>query len=169
MDYINDSVDGIRYVLVPHDIKKDHIEKLRSSLKNAVVYSEAKDRTDIRAQVLIVDTVGMLTSIYSYADIAYVGGGFATGLHNTLEPAVFGIPVVIGPDYHKFQEAVDLVSSKGLLVVKDRETLKEKLDHLLQDIEYRDHTGLINTTYIKHNRGATEKIFAYIQSVLDQE
>ncbi|NQY29989.1 MAG: 3-deoxy-D-manno-octulosonic acid transferase, partial [Flavobacteriaceae bacterium] len=98
----------------------------------------------------------------SYADIAYVGGGFNTGLHNTLEPAVFGIPVVIGPEYQKFQEAVDLVSQKGILSVSDKESYNSILERLVTSSSYRLITGNINSDYIKANAGATNKVIAYL-------
>ena len=168
LDYI-DKYDGdLRFVIAPHDIKSDHIQQLRQKLEvPTVLYSELDHKNDLdQYKVLIVDTIGLLTKIYSYADIAYVGGGFATGLHNTLEPAVFGIPVIIGPEYHKFQEALDLVHQKGILVVKGKSALKEVLDQLLQDEEFRKNTGLININYIKEKKGASIQIMTHIRSLL---
>src|SRR5690606_17646294 len=98
--YINSSNKPMKYVLAPHNINEKHIENLVGSLiKKSILYSRIGDADLGDYEVLIVDTIGLLTRIYSYADVAYVGGGFATGLHNTLEPAVFGIPVIIGPQY----------------------------------------------------------------------
>ncbi len=90
VDYINNSDNNIQHIIVPHDIKSPHLKQLQSKLKvDSVLWSALEDNKRITNSVLIVDTVGLLTKIYSYADIAYVGGGFATGLHNTLEPPVF--------------------------------------------------------------------------------
>ena len=116
-------------------------------------------------QVLIIDTVGLLTKIYSYADIAYVGGGFVTGLHNTLEPAVFGVPVIIGPNYKGFKEAEDLVAQKGILPVKDAWSFGELLKKLLDNPDYRKKTGAINANYIAKNKGASTRIMAYIRTL----
>lgn len=167
VEYINQAPERLKYVLAPHDIKPEHIKQLRKSLTlPTVLYSEKDQRKLDESRVLIVDTVGLLTKIYSYADIAYVGGGFATGLHNTLEPAVFGIPVIIGPDYHKFQEALDLVSRKGILVVKERGEFINYMDQLLEDSDFRINTGLINSNYITEKKGASVQIMAHLRRLL---
>lgn len=167
LDYINSKETGVQFIIVPHDIKEQHLKQLQSRLKvNSALYSEM-DKTDISSNpVLIVDTVGLLTKIYSYADIAYVGGGFATGLHNTLEPAVFGIPVIIGPQYQNFQEAIDLVHEKGILVVNSKENFRRVMEQLLIDEEFRQHTGLINSNYISNKRGASIQIMDHIRKLL---
>ncbi|MGI9545664.1 MAG: 3-deoxy-D-manno-octulosonic acid transferase, partial [Flavobacteriaceae bacterium] len=103
---------------------------------------------------------------YGYANIAYVGGGFATGLPNTLEPAVFGIPVIIGPKYQNFQEALDLVHQKGILVVKDKAEFKRVVDQLAGDDDFRIHTGLINSSYISLKRGASIQIMEHLRTLL---
>jgi 3-deoxy-D-manno-octulosonic-acid transferase len=113
-----------------------------------------------------VDTIGLLTKIYSYAEIAYVGGGFETGLHNTLEPAVFGIPVIIGPRYHGFKEAEDLVALQGILSITDGDQFKSVIDRLLKDPSYRDGTGAQNIDYINANKGASRKIMALVDTFL---
>ena len=168
LDYIEKFEGDLRFVIAPHDIKTDHIQQLRQKLKApSVLYSELDQKDGLsQYKVLIVDTIGLLTKIYSYAEIAYVGGGFATGLHNTLEPAVFGIPVIIGPEYHKFQEALDLVHQKGILVVKGKSDFKEILDQLIEDEEFRRNTGLININYIKEKKGASIQIMTQIRRLL---
>ena len=168
VDYIEGQHGELRFVIAPHDIKSDHIQQLQQKLKvPTILYSELDGDHDLgRYKVLIIDTIGLLTKIYSYADIAYVGGGFATGLHNTLEPAVFGIPVIIGPDYHKFQEALDLVHQKGILVIKDQTDFRNCMDQFIKDEEFRKHTGLININYIKEKRGASIQIMTHIRSLL---
>jgi 3-deoxy-D-manno-octulosonic-acid transferase len=119
-----------------------------------------KDLANYR--ILIIDTIGLLTKIYSYADIAYVGGGFATGLHNTLEPAVFGIPVIIGPQYHGFKEAEELVALGGIKVVTKKEDLTQLVASMQADSTYRMEIGRINSSYIENNTGATHKIMEYL-------
>jgi 3-deoxy-D-manno-octulosonic-acid transferase len=116
--------------------------------------------------VLIIDTIGLLTKIYSYAQMAYVGGGFATGLHNTLEPAVYGIPVVIGPNYKGFKEAEDLVDLKGVLPVSSSSELKTTLERFLENPDILEETGKINSTYIAQNVGATPLIMEHIDQIL---
>ncbi len=167
VDYIENSSEAVKYVIAPHDIKEDHIKKLRASFsKKTILYSEIKGIAISDFDVLIMDTIGLLTKIYSYADIAYVGGAFATGLHNTLEPAVFGIPVLIGPQYQGFKEAEDLVVQKGIEVVEDKTMLSRKLDKLLADKTYRKEAGSINAHYILNNKGASKNIVNYIDSLL---
>ena len=167
VEYINSSNDSIKFILAPHTIKKEAIKKLQSSLfKKTILYSEIENQDISGFDVLIVDTIGILTKIYSYADIAFVGGGFATGLHNTLEPAVFGTPVLIGPKYKGFKEAEELVSKKGIISIKDSQNLVFEINKLLNHQEHYLKTKEINTTYISENSGATTKIIDFITSVL---
>ncbi|MGD1947429.1 MAG: 3-deoxy-D-manno-octulosonic acid transferase [Croceivirga sp.] len=108
-------------MIAPHNIKVNHISSLQAAItKKSVLYSDVASEKVSEAEVLIIDTIGLLTKIYSYADMAYVGGGFSTGLHNTLEPAVFGIPVLIGPHYEGFYEAKELVSQKGIISISNQ-------------------------------------------------
>lgn len=165
--FINQAPPGTKFVLAPHDVKGEHISKLMNSISRRIVlYSEAGDSDLEEAEVLIIDTIGLLTKIYSYADIAYVGGGFATGLHNTLEPAVFGIPVIIGPNYLGFREAFELVERKGLLVTANKDELETAINKLLTDPAYRQATGKINASYVRQHGGASIQIMDYIRSLL---
>ncbi|SDE15743.1 3-deoxy-D-manno-octulosonic-acid transferase [Pricia antarctica] len=167
IDYINHAPRNLKYILAPHTIKKDKILGLAGAItKKKVLFSNIDSTTIGNCEVLIVDTIGLLTKIYSYADIAYVGGGFATGLHNTLEPAVFGIPVIIGPDYEGFKEAEDLVAQKGILPIADQWTFGELMKKMLDNPEFRKKTGAINATYIAKNKGASNQIMTYIRTLL---
>ena len=131
-----------------------------------MLYSELDAKNTVDHQVLILDTIGLLTKVYSYADIAYVGGGFATGLHNTLEPAIFGIPVIIGPQYDSFKEAKELVELKGINVVREQEEFSQTMDSLLSNPEERKEQGLINERYIRSNKGATAMIMDYFAELI---
>lgn len=165
--HINDTRGTLKYVLAPHDINPEHIAALQKSIsKKAQLYSAMEEAALPDTQVLIIDTIGLLTRIYSYADIAYVGGGFATGLHNTLEPAVFGIPVLIGPEYHRFREATDLVDKKGLLVVRNISDFDQVVARLLAEPGFRQRTGQVNSRYISENKGASVVIMNYLQELL---
>ncbi|NNG08831.1 MAG: 3-deoxy-D-manno-octulosonic acid transferase [Arenibacter sp.] len=160
---IQNASDSVKFVIAPHDIKEEHIQNLLdTSSKKTILYSKMNQQDLSDCQVLIIDTIGLLTKIYSYADIAYVGGGFATGLHNTLEPAVFGVPVIIGPQYNGFKEAEDMVAAGGIKIVTTKEELVQLIDTLLADFKFRTEVGLINSTYIEHNTGASDKIVEYI-------
>ncbi len=164
LDSLNNS-ENTKHIIAPHDIKPHKISKLKSLItKSVILYSEIEGKNLADYDVLIIDTIGLLTKIYSYADIAYVGGGFKTGLHNTLEPAVFGIPVVIGPQYQKFQEAVDLVAQKGILSVSNKDSYHSIIHQLLTSSSYRLNTGEINSSYIKSNEGATLKVLEYLKT-----
>ncbi len=165
--YINESPKPLKVVIAPHNINADHIQSLKKSiLKRAVLYSEAENDAISANEVIIVDTIGLLTKIYSYADIAYVGGAFATGLHNTLEPAVFGIPIIIGPDYKGFNEAENLVDRAGILVTKSYDEFTSVLDELLGNQELLKKTGQINGNYVRENKGASVQIIAHIRTLL---
>jgi 3-deoxy-D-manno-octulosonic-acid transferase len=165
--YINDGASTLKFVLAPHNIKSEHINKLKSSItKKTILYSELPNNDLSKYEVLIIDTIGLLTKIYSYADIAYVGGGFATGLHNTLEPAVYGIPVIIGPNYTGFKEAEDLAKKGGVLIIKSSQEFNTMANQLLRDREYLKKTGDINSTYVSENKGASIQIMAYIRTLI---
>jgi 3-deoxy-D-manno-octulosonic-acid transferase len=115
-------------------------------------------------QVFIIDTIGILTKIYSYADIAYVGGGFGNpGVHNLLEPATFGIPIVMGPNYSHFAEATALVGLGGCFSIKDTNSLTETFNLLLQNEDERLEKGHICSTFVQMNKGATAHILSNIK------
>ncbi len=115
------------------------------------------------ADVFIIDTIGILTQIYAYADIGYVGGAFKTGLHNILEPATYGTPVVIGPKYSKFQEAKDLVALGSCLVVNNTEELSATFNRLITDADYRNELGIKNLEFVLKNKNATKVIMDFIE------
>lgn len=167
LNYINTSAENVKFVIAPHNINTEQIKNLKSKLrKKTILFSEKEElpkqvQQDQLAnfQVLIIDTIGILTKIYSYADIAYVGGGFGNpGVHNILEPATFSIPVVIGPNYSHFAEATALVNLGGCITIKNEMQLKEIIDELLQNEDERLEKGHICSTFVQMNAGATEKI-----------
>jgi 3-deoxy-D-manno-octulosonic-acid transferase len=163
--FINQQNDkNVRFIIAPHNIDNKEILKLRQSIiKKTALYSEGIP--DPEAAVFIVDIIGLLTKIYSYADFAYVGGGFEKeGVHNVLEPAVFGIPLVIGPVYDKFLEAKDLVNLTGCLVANTNEELNRIFDKLIMEPEFRQKLGKINENYIKDHLGATKIILDFIHN-----
>ncbi len=168
VDYINNYASiGEKFIIAPHNITTYGIENLLKSIqKPTTLFTDIIK--DNNAQVFIVDTIGILTKIYSYAKIAFVGGGFEKdGIHNILEPATFGLPLIIGPRYDKFQEAIDLVNLKGCTVVKNGEELKLEINKLYQDSKYKEIKEKITKDYIKENIGATEKIVNYISKKIE--
>ncbi|WP_435624602.1 3-deoxy-D-manno-octulosonic acid transferase [Flagellimonas sp.] len=167
VEYINSTSESLKFVLAPHTMKAASIEKLVESISKPVMkYSELDSGEIAKAEVLVIDTIGLLTKIYSYADIAYVGGGFATGLHNTLEPATFGIPVIIGPQYEGFKEAEELVEKRGIIPIQDINSFTKLMSRFMDDPSFQSETGQINASYIQSNQGATTRIMNHIHSIL---
>lgn len=168
-DYINTSTRSLKYVIVPRraTMKSANMDKLKRAFKKKTICFSAMEGKDIsQYEVILVDTFGPLSKIYNYADVAYVGGAFATGLHNTLEPGVYGIPVIIGPEYDRFKEAKDLVQKKGIHVVNNLEEFKTVMERFINDPDFREKTGAINATYVKENTGATDLILSHITQLL---
>ena len=169
VDYINSSArQDLKVVIAPHKIQPEQLEKLKSSIaKKVVFYSDLELESIADAEVLIVDTIGLLTRIYSYADLAYVGGGMgSTGLHNTLEPAVFGIPVLIGKHFKGFIEAEKLVEMGGIEPIYTKDDFSDKLNHLLDNKHIMLEKGAINKNYIEKKTGAKIQIGNYIRKLL---
>jgi len=157
---------NVKIIIAPHSIDQDRIRSFQKAISSpSVLYSEKEGEQLSNYNVLIIDAIGLLTKIYSYADIAYVGGAVGTtGLHNILEPATFGIPVITGPNLDKFPEAVKLKSSKGLYTVNSKFELVSIFEKLIRDSEFRHETGSISNKYIEDNIGATELISAYLEN-----
>ncbi|AUC85963.1 3-deoxy-D-manno-octulosonic acid transferase [Polaribacter sp. ALD11] len=168
INYINnEATEDEKFIIAPHNIKKDAILELQKAInKQVVLFSEKKGKNLSNKQVLIIDTIGLLTKIYAEANIAYVGGGLKTGLHNILEPATFGIPVIIGNRYDKFKEAVDLVKIGGCISIKNQEEFNKSFINLKKDVSFRNLTGIINKRYIQDHLGATNLIMNYLNECL---
>lgn len=160
IQYINQTDVDTKFIIAPHNIKPEQISNLKSQIsKKTVLYSEKDNQNLSDHQVFIIDTIGILTKIYSYADIAYVGGGFGhPGVHNILEPATFGIPIVIGPNYSHFIEATALVNKNGCRSISNYTELQNTLDELLDNESQRLNQGTICKKFILENKGATETI-----------
>lgn len=163
IQYINQS-QGVKFIIAPHNIKAEQIQQLKQSItKKTVLFSEKENQNLAEFDVFIIDTIGILTKIYSYADIAYVGGGFGNpGVHNLLEPATFGVPIVIGPNYTHFAEATALVNLNGCLSITNQSELKQAFDVLLQNEDERLEKGHICATFVQMNKGATDLILNHI-------
>jgi 3-deoxy-D-manno-octulosonic-acid transferase len=158
MQYIH-SHPEVKFIIAPHETKKANIERLINLLKIPVIcYTEASEETVVNKQVLIVDTIGVLSSIYKYADLSYIGGGFGVGIHNTLEAAIFGMPIVFGPNFRKFNEANILVKLGVAFPVADFSTMETILDSLLNDTVKRNLISQICITFTNENIGATQLI-----------
>lgn len=171
IEYMNEASEDVKFVIAPHKIDSTKIESFRRNIKKeTILFSEfsgtsetSKGKELKNSNVLIVDTIGLLTKIYSYADIAYVGGAMgSTGLHNILEPATFGVPIVIGKNYKKFPEAIKMRHLAGLFSVLDAQEFSEIMKKLVADKSFRSKTGMVTEHFINSNTGATQKIMTYI-------
>lgn len=164
VNYINQSSDEVKFIIAPHNIKSEQIQELKNSISKKTILFSEKDNVDLlNSNVFIIDTIGILTKIYSYADIAYVGGGFGNpGVHNILEPATFGVPVVIGPNYSHFAEATALVNMEGCISIQNQTQLNEAFDLLLHNEDERLEKGHICSTFVQMNKGATKTIMNHI-------
>ena len=146
---------NIKMIIVPHEVHSSHIMELSKLLDGRFVrYSDATPENVKTTNCLVVDVIGVLSSIYRYAHIAYIGGGFGAGIHNTLEAAVYGIPVIFGPNYLKFREARELIAVGGAFPISNYVVLEAQFDRLLKD----QQAGKMAGEYVKQNTGATNQI-----------
>ncbi|WP_020533672.1 3-deoxy-D-manno-octulosonic acid transferase [Flexithrix dorotheae] len=160
---INQFANPIKLVFAPHEIGPSYINEIKKafSKKKLIFYSEATLENVKDQEILVIDNVGMLSSLYQYGEIAYVGGAFDKGLHNILEPATYGIPVFFGKEYSKFKEAVDLVEIEGAFSVKDKFEFAQKFQDFYSNNEIRIEAGRKCKEYIAENIGATDKIISF--------
>jgi 3-deoxy-D-manno-octulosonic-acid transferase len=168
IDYINRSSEATKFIIAPHNMDLNQIKSVVKQLKKpTVLYSNYTTETLKDKTVFIVDTIGLLSKIYSYANIAYIGGGMgASGLHNTLEAATFGLPIVIGKNYQKFPEAKAMLSKGGLFSIHTFESLESTLNMLINDSQKRIESGQKNKDYIKDNKGASELVMSELKTLL---
>ena len=150
----------VKFVIAPHEMEQPRIERLETECTGGVVrYSECRTESDVEgARVLIIDVIGILNQLYQYADWVYIGGGFGVCIHNTQEPATYGVPIAFGPKYHKFKEACDMIALGACASVTTTEELEEWFAPLKADEKRRAHYARIAADYIAANKGATELI-----------
>ncbi len=171
LDHFANTHPELKFIIAPHDLSKERIKECTTLFKHAVLYSDYVDMIskqtspDASINTLIIDNIGMLKFLYRYATICFVGGGFGNdGIHNILEAAVYYKPVLFGPAYDKFSEAIDLVDKEGAFDVEDAIELEEELNDLLTDeMMYREACNIAGE-YVKNNAGATATIMNYIQA-----
>ena len=156
IQYFNAYPNPVKLIFAPHEIKEDGINSIVSSINKKVIrYSQAEKVNLSEYDVLIIDNVGMLSSVYRYGYAAYIGGGFGKGIHNILEAATFGIPVVFGPNYKKFREAVELAEKGGAFPIANINELTKILDKIHTDKVFLEKAGTISRDYVADGRGAT--------------
>ncbi len=154
---------GLKFIIAPHETDPGHIQQLTARIPGSFLkYSEATEATAAGAGVLLIDSIGILAYLYRYAYIAYVGGGFGAGIHNILEAAANGVPVVFGPNYHKFREASDLIGLGGAFSFSNETEFTRLVGNLMDEPDqYRDAAAK-TAQYVASNHGATEKIISHI-------
>ena len=162
-----DSKSNLKTIIAPHNVDEASLHEVELSFHKTVIrWSDLSQQKKEDADILLIDCVGILTKIYSYADIAYVGGGMGTkGLHNTLEPAVFGIPILIGKNYTRYQETSDLVALGGIVSVDSSVLFENEFLKIVADKNLQKEMGLTNLNYIKKQAGATSKILLKLKEV----
>lgn len=160
---------GVRVIFFPHEVNPDSIHRLENNIRKAqpelktLVYSRASENELKVADLLIVDTIGLLSSAYAYARVAYIGGGFGKGIHNILEAATYGIPVIFGPRFEKFREAKDLVKLQGAFPVQNSSEFSYVISTLIFNTSKSETAGKIAKEYVQTQTGATIKILDYIE------
>lgn len=156
-----------KLIIAPHSPSSSNVGRICRQFGQAVRYSAYNSGVDNQCRVMVIDNVGLLNSLYRYGSIAYIGGGFGSGIHNTLEPAAFGLPIIIGPRYEKFEEARQFVARGGAFSVADPEQLTSVLQQL-ESPEFRQHAAQVVTAFLKENQGATDLAMAWLATRLQQ-
>lgn len=150
-----------KFIIAPHEINAAHLQELAKLVPQAVNYTDLENG-DKNSQVLIINNIGILSSVYRYGKIAYIGGGFGTGIHNTLEAAAFGLPVIFGPKYDKFQEAKDLLALHAAISISSGEDLSAAFTKLQKD----EHPGSTAKKYVQNKTGSTAQILKYLDNYI---
>jgi 3-deoxy-D-manno-octulosonic-acid transferase len=164
--YISSRTD-VKLIIAPHEVDAANLIRVKQLFKDAIFYSELKNTHEEKlfaANVLIIDNIGMLSRLYHYSTVCFVGGGFNRGgIHNVLEAAVYGRPVVFGPVYEKFTEAVALVKAKGGFSIKNKEEAASIFNRFFQDVDWLKSSGDAAKKMVKENAGATQIVMDYIR------
>ncbi len=165
--FINQS-ESMKFIIAPHEIKANENQRLIQKLqKSTTLFSQADESNITDYQVLIIDNIGMLSSLYQYGEYAYIGGAFGSGLHNILEAATFGLPIFFGDrKYKKFNEAKELIAKGGAFVINNTESLRAKFDLLNENSTQHNQASEISKNYVKANTGATKTILNYTINIL---
>lgn len=167
LEYINSAPANVKFIIAPHKIEADKIDAFKKKIdKKVLLHSQMENEPLSEYDVLIIDCIGLLGKLYSYADIAYIGGAMGkTGLHNILEAATFGVPIVIGKNYNAFPEAVQLRELAGLFAIQNASECTAIFQKLVKDAQFRNKTGMIAEHFVNKRTGATHTICAFLQKL----
>jgi 3-deoxy-D-manno-octulosonic-acid transferase len=160
--YINKNPGAMKWLIAPHEINEAHLARIEKKLEVSFSRYSDFDNGNAVCQVLIIDNIGMLSSVYRYATIAVVGGGFGKGIHNILEAACWGIPILFGPNHQKFREACDLINHGGAISFHNFVTFSTAVEKYLSDSPAMSRAGAACASYVIENKGATETVVAEI-------
>ena len=164
--YFNEHPDW-RLIIAPHVIGTDHLRQIQSKLKRkTLLYTEATPETARQADCIIINCFGLLSSIYRYGEVAYVGGGFGVGIHNVLEAAVWGMPVIFGPNNRRFQEAQGLLAAEGGFEIQHEEDFRRLMDKLRTDKDFLLQAGKQAGAFVEEKTGATAKVLDHVRPLL---
>lgn len=159
------TLQDLKIIIAPHEIHKEHLQELKTLFPGSIFFSEltTDDSASITQRYLIIDNIGMLSRLYHYATVTYVGGGFNRGIHNTLEAAIYGKPVLFGPNYEKFREAIGLIEAGGGVCITSNTELVSQLKKILNNRSELELRSKKSFEFVQANKGATQKILSYIQ------
>jgi 3-deoxy-D-manno-octulosonic-acid transferase len=160
-------IANLKIIITPHQIHSSHLDYILSLFPSAILYTDLTQENINQSNIIIINCIGILSSLYKHCTLAYIGGGFGEGIHNTLEAAVFGKPICFGPNYHKFKEAVDLIAGGGARSIENEEDLKHFLN-LLQDEQAYNQASSFCTNYVQNNIGASQRVMTHVQKDYDR-
>lgn len=160
---LHKSIPQIKLIVAPHEIHYSRIQKLKEKAgEESILFSEANEKNIKKSRILIINNIGMLSHLYKYSDLAYIGGGFGAGIHNILEAATWGKPIFFGPNYLKFREAHDLIEKGGAFSIKTSNEIIKITTEMINNSEKLSATGELCKSYVIQNKGATDKILKYV-------
>jgi 3-deoxy-D-manno-octulosonic-acid transferase len=165
--FINEFKDELKIIIAPHELHENELMALQNEFKRkTILYSQANPETVNESEILIIDNIGMLSSLYQYAEFAYIGGAFGKGLHNILEAATYGMPIFFGPNYAKFNEAIDLVKTSCAFPINDTTSLNKIFSSFYNNEDLRSSVSEKCSAYVSSHTGATGKILAHCKTIL---
>jgi 3-deoxy-D-manno-octulosonic-acid transferase len=155
----------MKFIIAPHNIGKERLNECTRLYTNSILFSAyVPNKPNPGINTIIIDNIGMLSSLYKYSTVSYIGGGFgAGGIHNVLEAAVYGKPVIFGPEYGKYFEAIELIENGGAVSVGNALELEKELDKLLKKEDYYNLACKSSLDYVYSKKGSTDKILDFIQ------
>jgi 3-deoxy-D-manno-octulosonic-acid transferase len=158
--------DHLKYIIVPHQLNSEFIENILTAFNNIQDINFFSDDFKNSSRILIIDRIGILADLYKYADFAYVGGSFKQGIHNVMEPAIYGLPVLYGPNHKNSYDAVKLLENNGSKIIVNENDVVVELKHLIENLDYRDSLGQKALKFAQQNTGTTERLIEMWKSIL---